>query len=83
MQEVVNSKKSEANRTNAKGQPKTGEAEKFTLTMSDPTASQTKKGTSRQTRSNSNFFDFEHILRQSETVTVPTYTHKTNVTERP
>ena len=83
MQDVVNSKKLKAGRTNAKGQPKTGEVEKVTLTMSDPTASQTKKGTSRQTRSNLNFIDFEHTLRQSETVTVPTYTHKTNVTERP
>ena len=78
VQDIVNSKKSKAGRTNAIGQPKTGEVEPVTLTMSDPTASQTKKGTSRQTRSNSNFSDFEHILRQSETVTLPTYTHKTN-----
>ena len=81
MQDVVKSKKSKAGRSNVTGQPKTGEVQRVTLTMSDPTASQTKKGTSLQTRSNSNFIDFEYILRQSETVTVPTYTHKTNVTE--
>ena len=37
---------------------------------------------SRPTRSNSNFIDFEQILRELETVTLPTYTHKTNVTEQ-
>ena len=47
--------------------------------MSDPTESQTKKVTSYLTRSN--FIDFEQILKESEAVTLPTYTHKTNVTE--
>ena len=44
--DVVNCKKLKAGTTNTSGQPKTGQVERVNSTMSDPTASQTKKGMS-------------------------------------
>ena len=61
VEDVVNGKKLKGDTTNTTGQPKTGQVERVNLTMSDPTASQTKKGTSPQTRSSSNFIDFKVV----------------------